>query len=217
MTDRQERVHDKMVDLFNVGRSGDVVKMAAEGLAVAGELRSARPELAADIYYVLGDSLIECFEYVKGLGLLEQARALAVEAGDRSALGDVLNSLGMYHDLQGEHKKAVAEYEQSRAIAVELGNRRGEAVASHNLGLCHRSLKQYDKEIEHEELGDTWGQARTRVNLARCLSWQGQHGRAVTRLKQAWAFFQEQGDAERQARTGKNLGEALRAQAQAEA
>ena len=182
MTDRQERVHDKMVDLFNVGRSGDVVKMAAEGLAVAGELRSARPELAADIIYVLGDSLIECFEYVKGLRLLEQARALAVEAGERSALGDVLNSLGLYHDLQGEHKKAVAEYEQSRAIAVELGNR-----------------------------------ARTLVNLARCLSWQGQHGRAVTRLKQAWAFFQEQGDAERQARTGKNLGEALRAQAQAEA
>ena len=74
-----------------------------------------------------------------------------------------MNSLGLYHDLQGEHKKAVAEYAQSRAIAVELGNRRGEAVASHNLGLCHWSLKQYDKAIElfeqslaiHEELGDT--------------------------------------------------------------
>ena len=50
VTDRQERVHDKMVDLFNVGRAGDVVKMAAEGLAVAGGLRSARPELAADIH-----------------------------------------------------------------------------------------------------------------------------------------------------------------------
>ena len=134
----------------------------------------------------------------------------------------------MYHDLQGDHKKAVAEYEHSRTIAVELGNRRGEAVASHNLGLCHRSLKQYDKAIElfeqslaiHEELGDRWGQARTRVNLARCLSRHGQHGRAVTCLKQAltqaWAFFQEQGDAERQARTAKNLGEALRAQAQVE-
>ena len=36
-------------------------------------------------------------EHVKGLGLLEQARALAVEADDREVLGHVCNSLGTFH------------------------------------------------------------------------------------------------------------------------
>ena len=48
-----------------------------EGLAVAGELRRARPEFAAEIHRMLGSSFVRCFEHVKGLGLLEEARALA--------------------------------------------------------------------------------------------------------------------------------------------
>ena len=77
----------KMKEPHSSNKDRDVTNMADEGLAAAGELRSAMPDYAATIYCMLGDSFCKLGEYVKSLGLLEQARALAVEAGDRSVLG----------------------------------------------------------------------------------------------------------------------------------
>ena len=147
-----------------------------------------------------------------------------MEAGDREVLARVCNSLGYYHETQGEHAKAIAEYKQTRAIAVEYGERQGEAAACHGLGMCYMSLKEYDKAVElleqalaiDEEPGDTSGQAVTRVSLGVCLSRHGQHDRAVACMKQAWAVYQELGDPEQQDRTAEYLGEALWAQARAE-
>ena len=51
--------------------------------------------VAAAIYDMLGYSFVECHceshEYVKGMGPLEQARALAVESDVRLVLGNVCN------------------------------------------------------------------------------------------------------------------------------
>ena len=76
--ERQLQVCMKIEELQSSRKDRDVVKMAEEGLALAGELRSARPAFAAHIYQMLGGSYTKCHEYVKGLGLLEQARALAM-------------------------------------------------------------------------------------------------------------------------------------------
>ena len=222
-TDRQERVLIEMERAYDAGKWAEVVQMAEEGQAVAGELRRAWPERAALVHLLLGDSFVECRQHVKGVGLLEQARALAVELGDRDFLGGVCNSLGNFHRLHGEHEKAIEEYEQTRAILVELGHRQDEGAACNNLGMSYRALKQYDKAIalfEHslaikEELGDKSGQAITCSNLGVCLSRHGQHDKAVACLKQAWAVNQELGDALDQVRTAKHLGEALWAQARA--
>jgi tetratricopeptide (TPR) repeat protein len=161
---------------------------------------------------------------VKGVGLLEQARALAVEAGDCAVQLQVCNSLGSYHQAQGEHEKAIEEYEQARAIALELGDRQSEGAACNNLAVSHRALKQYDKAIEllkhslaiKEGLGDKKGQAITCRNLGRCLSRHGQHDKAVACLKQACAVCQELGDEVDQAGSTLQLGHALLAQARAE-
>ena len=140
-----------LMKLSDEGNHRGVVKMAEEGLAVAGAQRSARPELAAGIYRILGDSYSACCEHVKGLELLEQARALAVEAAlqrqgehedwwlRRANLGEVCNSLGTCHMRQGEDEKAIAaEYEQARAIAMELGRLEYEqARACNGLGVSY--------------------------------------------------------------------------------
>ena len=72
-------------------------------------------KMAADRPSLLGS------QHVKGVELLEQARAPAVESGDRAVLGIVCNSLGHFHRSPGKHDKAMEEHEQARAIAVELG------------------------------------------------------------------------------------------------
>ena len=106
--------------------------MAEEGQAVAEELRRAWPAAAAQMYSMLGGSLVERCEHVKGVGQLEQSRALAVESGDREVLGEVFECLGNYHRGLGEYMKAIEEYEQARAIAVELGHRQKEGTECNN-------------------------------------------------------------------------------------
>ena len=224
LTDRQKRLYEKMLEAFNAEKYAEVVEMAGEGQAVAEELWGAWPGLAARIYWMLGDSRVEQCEHVKGMGLLEQARALAVESGDRAVMGQVCYSLGSYHRAQGEYTKAMEEFEQGRAIAVEVSDRQGEGAVCSNLGGCYRALKEYDKAIElfehslaiTEELGDKMGQARTRWNLGVCMSRHGQHDKAVAYLKQAWAVYQELGDEEARTRAAKILGQALWARARAE-
>ncbi|MGB1592231.1 MAG: tetratricopeptide repeat protein, partial [Promethearchaeia archaeon] len=225
--ERAENVLCAMRDAFNAGMFREVVKMAEEGLQVAGELESAGPHLAEiplKIYWMLGHSYSSGCEHVKGLKLLEQAKALAEEAGDPSFMALVRSSLGYYYQGQSEHAKAIAECEQARAIFVELGDREGEGVECVNLGRSYMSLQQYDKAIElfeqalaiHETLGDMSSQASTRKDLGRCLSRHGQHDMAVACLNQAYAVFLLLGDAVGQMRAAKYLGEALLAQVQAE-
>ena len=171
-TDRQGRVYEKIAEAYKAGKHAEVVGMAEEGQAVAGEVRRAWPGHAAQIYRMLGASFAERCEYVKGVGLLEQARALAVESGDRAVLADVCNSLGSYRRVQGEHEKAIEELEQSKAIFVEVGNRESERAVCINLGMSYRALKQYDKAIElfeqslaiYEELGE---KSRLQVRVCR--------------------------------------------------
>ena len=67
-----------------------------------------------------------------------------------------------------------------------------------------------------EELGDKKGQADTRSNLGVCLSWHGQHDKAVACLQQAWADCQEHGDEGDQMIAVLELGQALWARARAE-
>ncbi|MGB1591583.1 MAG: tetratricopeptide repeat protein, partial [Promethearchaeia archaeon] len=224
-TDRLERVYDQMVEDFNAHKFAEVVEMAEEGQAVAGEVRRARPDVAAQIYRMLGASFVERFEHVKGVGLLEQARALAVESGDRAVLEGVCDSLGHFHLLQGEYEKAIEEHEQARAIAVELGNRENEGFTCHNLGISYTSLKQYDKAIElfeqslavSEQLGNKSVQAATCLELGRCLSRHGQHDRAVACLKQAWlGYYEPLGNPDELPRAAVRRGEVLWEQARAE-
>ena len=67
LTDRQERVYDKMNEAFMARMYMQVVKMAEQGLAVTGEVRRTWPALAAEIHRMLGHSFVERFEFVKGV------------------------------------------------------------------------------------------------------------------------------------------------------
>ena len=226
--ERENRDFGKMQQLFKMSQYEDLVKMAEEGLALAREVESVEPCRAAFIYIMLGKSFSMCGEHVKGLGLMEQARALRAVEGDQGPWVDLdvvlCNSLGLCHQKQGEHEKAIEELEKVRAIAVDKGLRLMEAESCTDLALSFRALKQYDRAIElfehavavRGELGDRSEQAAIRNDLGLCLSRHGQHGRAVACLQQACAVSEELGDVVKQARAAKDLGGALWAKAREE-
>ena len=190
------KVVGKVFECYKAKNYMDVVKVAEEALDMAEEhtmfaaLSSDKLILlkyAAIIYHMLGHSFIECFQHLRGLGLLEQARTLALEAGANLVLTDVCSHLGDYHQQRGDQEKAIAEFEQAMAMHVELGNRSREAMQCEKLGMSYMSLKQYDKAIELYEqcldisnkLGDTSMQARLyqaliRLDLKCCQSLRGE-------------------------------------------
>ena len=207
--DRQNRVRQKMVNLYAAVQFTDVVSMEKEGLAVAEELQSARPGLAASIYQMLGHSFGACKEHLKCVELLQRAKELAAEAGECSVLNAVCMSLGNHHQRQGEHEKAIVELEQGRAIAVEQGHRVDEGGVCGNLGVSYMSLKQCAKATElfeqslaiHTELVESSAgeamrsqmklrQGMSHISLGRCLSRQGRHEQALASLRQAWAVLE---------------------------
>ena len=176
--ERRQRVYAKMVELDRAKIARDTVKMEEERVAVASELRSTgRPAQAALIYSTLGEAFCQLSELVKALGLLDQARALAMEGSEPEYLMDICNGLANYYKEQFEHEKAIEHHESARAIAVAMGDRQSESVMCGNLALSCRSSKQYDRAIAlfeqampiDEELGNRSGRAKRRVGLGCCL------------------------------------------------
>ena len=105
-----------------------------------------QPELAAGIYRILGDSYSTFCEHVKGLKLLEQARALAVEAARPTPLvlglggwgGEVCSNVGTCHQRQSEHE----DWWLRRAVLGEVCN---------SLGTCHSGQGEHEKAIAEYE------------------------------------------------------------------
>ena len=204
--EEHEKVIWQIMIAYDAEDHRDVLKRADEGLAVAEELRSSRPEVASWIYRTLGDSFSTCGDQVKSLELLEQSKTLAVEAAARcpcapcrDKVSTVLHSLGCTRLAVCEYAKAIDDFEQAKKIHVELGDRDREAGSLQNLGQCYLLLEQYEKAMEvleqslamHEELSDKYEQVVTLQLLGRCLSGHGQHNRAVNCLRRAWAVSEE--------------------------
>ena len=107
--ERRQRLYEKMAALYTDSKFRDTMDMSEEVLVVAGEVQSAQPEVvvAGLLYGFLGCSFTGCREYVKSMGVLEQAKALAKalaeETGNRSLLARVLQAIGVCHWRQGEH------------------------------------------------------------------------------------------------------------------
>ena len=204
--EEHEKVIWQIMIAYDAEDHRDVLKRADEGLAVAEELRSSRPEVASWIYRTLGDSFSTCGDQVKSLELLEQSKTLAIEAAARcpcapcrDKVSTVLHSLGCTRLAVCEYAKAIDDFEQAKKIHVELGDRDREAGSLQNLGQCYLLLEQYEKAMEvleqslamHEELSDKYEQVVTLQLLGRCLSGHGQHNRAVNCLRRAWAVSEE--------------------------
>ena len=234
-SDRHEKVIWQIQIALDAHDHLGVLNRADEGLAVAEELRSSRPEAASYIYRMLADSFSTCGDQVKSLELLELSKTLAVEAAVRcpcapcqGKVASVLHSLGATRLIVCEYAKAIDDLEQAKKIYVELGHRDDEAGVLQNLGNCYLSLEQYEKAIEvleqslaiHEKISQKSEQVvTTLLPLGRSLSEHGQHDRGVSCLRRAWAVSQELGDDVRllHARAGiaMCLGQARWAQARA--
>ena len=71
---------------------------------------------------------------MQALQYYAQALEIILEVGDRKVEGDLLESLGIAHQAQGDYPQALEYYDEPIGVAREIENRSGEAAILNNVG-----------------------------------------------------------------------------------
>lgn len=147
---------------------------------------------------------------------LEQAIALAQEAGDVVERAWSLNHLGRLYASMGEKERASAYYEEVLQQARTSHERIMEGVALNNLGWIYSAWGKKDLERKYytealkiyREDRDRKGQAATLNNLGRVAEDDGDYEQALQYYREALSIFQALGDRRACGWTLNNLGRA---------
>jgi len=145
---------------------------------------------------------------------LEEAVALAEEAGEPGLRARARQAMGTCHLNQSRYDLSRREFLISRALASETGDRQGEARSTGNLGLVFYSLGRYEEAREHfeqalataREIGDRWNEARTMGNLGLALMFLGHHEEARRQFESNLVIAHEIGNRAGEELATGNLG-----------
>lgn len=154
----------------------------------------AAREREADILLRLGWAHRSLEDEEAAETVLQEARKLYEEVGDRYGEGLALNSLGGLRIWRRKDQEALGWIERALAIGRELDNVFLEAESLTNLGIVYGRLGQTDASIaayseardDYEKLGELFHVARTRSNLAFLLIRKGELRKAADDLKAAF-------------------------------
>jgi tetratricopeptide (TPR) repeat protein len=134
--------------------------------------------------------------------LAQEALELAAAAGDRRALAQAHNILGVLATGRGDESEARAQLERSLELATEEDDRSARAAALNNLALTLRVQGELERALELTEealalcvaVGDRHREAALQNNAADLLHALGRGDEAMERLKSAVAIFAEIGE-----------------------
>jgi DNA-binding SARP family transcriptional activator/predicted negative regulator of RcsB-dependent stress response len=133
--------------------------------------------------------------------LASQALALAEQAGDRRALAQAHNLLGILAGSHGHAEQAHSHLEHSLALADELDDPEARAAALNNLALAHAAAGEFEAALASARQalalcvarGDRHREAALHSNIADLLHATGQADAAMQHLKQSAAIYAEIG------------------------
>jgi adenylate cyclase len=116
-----------------MGDYAQAIPLARKAVALAQQANHLALEGAAQ--FQLGWNLWRSDDYVAASAPLEQSLRLARKLGDQRLESNVLGSMGVVADLQGDNASSRLYYEQAITLARACGHRQQEGWALHDLGL----------------------------------------------------------------------------------
>lgn len=133
--------------------------------------------------------------------LAEEAMILAESAGDRRALAQAHNLLGILASSQKNLDTAKQHYEESLALSEESSDLSARVAAMNNLSLAYNAAGERDQAMLLvrealnlcQSMGDRHREAALHNNLADLLHAQGRSEDAMEHLKQSVAIYAEIG------------------------
>lgn len=149
---------DKIMMLHAAKNWRGIVALEEVVSSEAAHLWATRPDVAAQIYFKLGDSYqglgllknltVHGPTITRAIGVFEKALATAKEIGDSDgweSQGRACVKLGHCYVSLGDRAKAIEMFEQGLAIFEELGDRSEDLEW---LGTCYQSFGMLGKAIE---------------------------------------------------------------------
>jgi len=196
-------VVESVNELYKAQNWRGVVALEATASAAAAQLREGKlSNVAADLYWKLGNSYLVLEEYAKSIQLNEQALLISELTGDLEGQWHACFNLGSCYLSEGEYAKSIKLHEQCLVMVEEMGDKGKKGQTLSNLGICYDSLLQYNKAIElheqsraiAEEVGDRAEMGRACINIANCHEALGEYDSAIRMVKRARVIKQEVGD-----------------------
>jgi DNA-binding SARP family transcriptional activator len=134
--------------------------------------------------------------------LARDALRAAESCGDRMALADSHNVLGILAGDRGDHDGAMTHLGQSLELARTAGDPSAQVAAANNLARAHAAMDDLERAIELTReglevcvtIGDRHREAAVRNNLADLLHRAGREEESMTELKHAVTLFAEVGE-----------------------
>ncbi|WP_410792812.1 ATP-binding protein [Kribbella sp. C-35] len=167
-------------------------------------LAALPPDQPAELAGVTADLSLtrqEAGDTAGATDLARQALAFATASGDRRALGQAHNLLGMLATTSGRLDEAFQHLGAGRDLAEQIGDLPGRVAALNNLALAHRAGGELQPALELAatalglccEQGDRHREAALHNNLADLHHALGHPDESMRHLKSAVAIFAEIG------------------------
>jgi CHAT domain-containing protein/Flp pilus assembly protein TadD len=190
---------------------------ACQGPIVESEREQCWSEMRALVRAGLADGevLQAVGSGVPGLGVLQQALALAEQLEDTEAVIQVTNYLGEAHHRVGQYPQAIALHERALALAESSRNAALIGASANALGRVYTSFGKLDQAMtQHQraleifqQLGDGVGEATTQRDLAAAYEENDQPDQALSTYQSALVISQRVNDLEGQAAALHGLGD----------
>ena len=140
-------------------------------------------------------------EFERAARLLEECVEIRRTLKDDRELGLSLKNLGNVMLDLGDLERAALHYEESLEVRRRANDVRGMAETLNNLGVLARFNGDWELAVKHyeearplfERLHDTIGGARLLMNMAEARLEQGDHGAALSYVKQSLKWYVEVG------------------------
>ncbi len=187
---------------FYANSIGDMA--AALTAAEAAERHAAADDFTrrAKAHLIMGHSYRAQGAYDQARGLLETALALARRGGPRAVEAEVLRSLGMAAQEQGDIVSLRVYFEQALVLARQSGDRRSERRTLNSMGIMEENEGNYEAAWAYFEeslavaraIGDRTGTGTVLGNLGVTAMDTGDLATARTSFEEALAITRETDD-----------------------
>ena len=151
---------------------------------------------------LLGNTYQHMGNYDEAMEIYISALKQAEDLGDKSGIGNMLNSIGVIKGIENELDSALDYFTRSLAIREELGDKSGMGTSLMNIGLVYANKGDYNKALDYygrslvicEELGDKSGMGYNLVNIGDVHFRKGDYEKALDYYNRALSIAEELGN-----------------------
>jgi tetratricopeptide (TPR) repeat protein len=163
---------------------------------------------------MLGLTYHETGDYDTAMSIYEAVLGRAEELGDKSGIGNSLNSIGIIHHEKGDYSRALDSYTRAFEILKEIGDEREMAALLSNIGVVYslkgdlgEALDYYQRAFKIQtDLGDKHGMGNSLNNIGIIHGQRGDLERSLDYYLRSLEISEELEDKQRMAHSIGNIG-----------